>query len=295
MTQLPIGIIDIGSNSVRLVVYDPPYIGQSPYFNEKVQCGLGRDLGQTGRLHEGAVQSALKALTGFKALSDAMGLPELHAVGTAALRDASDGPAFVEKVRREIGIDIKVIDGTEEARLSALGVVQNFKKPKGVMGDLGGGSLELAVVGKETVTDMTSLPLGVLRVLSSGDPVSFIRDHLNTLPPAMLGKPNFYTVGGTWRAMAGVYYKSIGHPYERLMGKKIPLEAAVEFASHIAAMSPDTLMNTFKVEDRRAELMPTAALILKETLAKVQPKTLVISTSGLRDGVLFEILRNQNF
>lgn len=292
MNNLPIGIVDIGSNSVRLVVYDPPYLGQSPYFNEKIQCGLGRDIGKTGKLYPEAVAASLKALSGFKALADAMGLDRLYAVGTAALRDASDGAAFVETVRRDIGIDIKVIDGLEEARLSALGVVQNFKNPKGVMGDLGGGSLELAAVSKDGVTDMLSLPLGVLRVLSSDNPKDFIRSELEQLPPSIHDQPNFYTVGGTWRAMAGVYYKSIGHPYERLMGKKIPMESAIEFASKIADMTQNTLMNTYKVEDRRAELMPIAALILKETLMKLKPKTLVISTSGLRDGVLFEILKN---
>lgn len=295
MSNLPIGIVDIGSNSVRFVVYDPPYIGQSPYFNEKIQCGLGRDLGKTGKLYPDAVTASLKALTGFKALADAMGLENLYAVGTAALRDAADGPAFVETVKRDIGIDIQVIDGIEEARLSALGVIQNFKKPKGVMGDLGGGSLELATVSKDGVKDMLSLPLGVLRVLSSKNPKNFIKTELEKLPPSMHDKPNFYTVGGTWRAMAGVYYKSIGNPYERLMGKKIPVEAAIEFAGHIAAMTQETLMTTYKVEDRRAELMPIAALILKETLLKLKPKTLVISTSGLRDGVLFEILKDKSF
>jgi exopolyphosphatase/guanosine-5'-triphosphate,3'-diphosphate pyrophosphatase len=291
MTHLPIGIIDIGSNSVRLVVYDPPYIGQSPYFNEKVQCGLGRDLGTTGKLHPDGVTSSLKALTGFKALSDAMGLKDLHAVGTAALRDASDGPAFVEKVARDIGITIKVIDGEEEARLSALGVVQNFKNPKGVMGDLGGGSLELAVIKKDGIRDVLSLQLGVLRVLSTQDQKGYIKDELAKIPPSMLDQPNFYTVGGTWRALANIYYKDQGHPYERLMGKKIKAPAMIEFAEKIAGMSQSGLMETYKVEDRRAELMPMAALILKETLLRVNPKTMVVSTSGLRDGVLFEILK----
>lgn len=292
MTDLPIGIVDIGSNSVRLVVYDPPYIGQTPYFNEKIQSGLGRDLAKTGKLHPEGVESSLRALTGFKALADAMGLTTLHAVGTAALRDAQDGPDFVRTVRDTIGIDIKVIDGPEEARLSALGVIQNFKNPSGVMGDLGGGSLELALLDKTGVGETLSLQLGVLRVLGTPDQNAYIQEQLDKIPQAMMAQPNFYTVGGTWRAMAGVYYKSIGHPYERLMGKKIPVESAIEFSSKIAAMSQDTLMNTFRVEDRRAELMPIAALILKETLVKLMPQTLIISTSGLRDGVLFEILKN---
>lgn len=290
--QLPIGIIDIGSNSVRLVVYDPPYIGQSPYFNEKVQCGLGRDLGQSGRLHEGAVKSAIKALTGFKALADAMGLHTLHAVGTAALRDAEDGPAFVERVHNDIGINIKVIDGAEEARLSALGVVQNFKNPKGLIGDLGGGSLELAVIRKDGVRDVLSLQLGVLRVLSAPRKADYIYKQLSQIPQTMLNQPNFYTVGGTWRALANIYYKHHGHPYERLMGKKIKADVMSEFASMIAGMNQSGLMKTYKVEDRRAELMPMAARILVETLGVVKPKTVIVSTSGLRDGVLFEILKN---
>lgn len=293
MTNLPIGIIDIGSNSVRLVVYDPPYIGQSPYFNEKVQCGLGRDLGKTGQLHPEGAASALKTLTGFKALADAMGLKDLYAVGTAALRDAEDGPDFVKTVERHTGIIVNVIDGPEEARLSALGVVQNFKNPKGVMGDLGGGSLELALIKKDGVQEAMSLPLGVLRVLSAPDPQKFMKAQLADIPDSMVSQPNFYTVGGTWRALANIYYRHNGHPYERLMGKKIKASAMIEFAGMISGMDQEGLMNTYKVEDRRAELMPTAALILRETLKKLKPETLIVSTSGLRDGVLFEILKNR--
>ncbi|MCD8494138.1 MAG: hypothetical protein LRY39_01795 [Alphaproteobacteria bacterium] len=245
-------------------------------------------------MHPEGVTASLKALTGFKALADAMGLKELHAVGTAALRDATDGPDFVHKVSREIGIDIKVIDGEEEARLSALGVVQNFKNPKGIMGDLGGGSLELAVIKKDGVKDVLSLQLGVLRVLSMPKRKDYIKKELAKIPTSMLGQPNFYTVGGTWRALANIYYRDLGHPYERLMGKKIKAPTIIEFADQISRMNQISLMKAYKVEDRRAELMPMAALILKETLEKLDPKTLVVSTSGLRDGVLFDILKNRS-
>lgn len=289
----PIGIIDIGSNSVRLVVYDPPYIGQVPYFNEKVQCGLGRNIGKTGRLDENGRKAALDSLKGFKTLADAMGLETLHTVGTAALRDAEDGPEFIQEVLSETGIVINILDGNEEARLAALGVIQNFKNPKGIVGDLGGGSLELGLIQKKKVTDSFSMKLGVLRVLSEDNPSEYIDKILETLPGAMKGHKNFYTVGGTWRAMAHIYYKLKGHPYDRLMGKRIPADAMIAFTTMISAMPPEELMRDFNVEDRRSELMPTAATLLNRLLKALDTKTVIISTSGLRDGLLHQILEEK--
>ena len=139
----PFAVADVGSNSVRLVVYERLARAPLPLFNEKSMCGLGRGLAATGRLEAGAVECALRALRRFAHIAEAMGAETLDVVATEAVRRAANGPEFLEAARDACGTEIHVLSGTEEARTAAAGVAFGFFEPDGISGDLGGGGLAL--------------------------------------------------------------------------------------------------------------------------------------------------------
>ena len=158
----PVGVIDIGSNSVRLVVYEGLTRSLTPIFNEKVLAGLGREVLSTGLLAEDAVDKALAALVRFRALARGMRVGKQFAIATAACRDASNGREFIARAEKVIGVPITIVSGKREAELSALGVTSGFHKPDGLVGDLGGGSLELTDVHGARIKSGVTLPLGGL-------------------------------------------------------------------------------------------------------------------------------------
>ncbi len=288
-----VGIIDIGSNSIRLVIFEPPYSGERPIFNEKVQCGLGRDLEKTGKLHPGARESAMYALEGFHALSKAFQLDDLVVIGTAALRDAKDGADFVKEAKKKLGIDIRVISGDEEARYAALGVKAAFTDAKGIVGDLGGGSLELAKIGKSSVDETRiSLPIGVLRTMDHTDAKDFIKEHLSTIPKGLADHKNFYAVGGTWRALAAAYVREKKGPdasVSGLSGFKVDAKDLLKFSFEIASRTPEEIVAKYNLEHKRANMLPTAALIMHCVLKKLKSEKVIFSNSGLRDGILVDM------
>ena len=137
----PIGVIDIGSNSVRLVVYEGAVRSPTPLFNEKVLCGLGRSVATTGRLGAESIERALTALARFRAIARVLGVKNLRAIATAAVREAGDGREFIARGERAAGVAIQTLSGEREAELAAAGIEMGFRNPLGVAGDLGGGSL----------------------------------------------------------------------------------------------------------------------------------------------------------
>jgi exopolyphosphatase / guanosine-5'-triphosphate,3'-diphosphate pyrophosphatase len=165
----PVSVVDIGSNSVRLVVYEGLVRAPTVLFNEKVLCGLGKGLADSGRLNLKAVDNALAALRRFKALSHQAGATEMYVIATAAAREASNGPEFISQAEALLGVSIRVLSGREEAYYSALGVISAFYKPDGIAGDLGGGSLELVDVQDRQIGNGITLPLGGLRLSDMSD------------------------------------------------------------------------------------------------------------------------------
>src|ERR1700710_2073913 len=158
--EKPVAIIDIGSNSVRLVVYSGAKRIPSVIFNEKVLAGLGREIGEIG---EGAQARALAALDRFRLLIRQLGVVRTRVVATAAVREASNGDAFLTRVRR-LGSSPRILSGEEEGKRAGQGVLSAIPDADGIVGDLGGGSLELVEVKKGEIRDRASFPLGVLRV-----------------------------------------------------------------------------------------------------------------------------------
>ncbi len=291
-----IGVIDIGSNSIRLVVFERLERAPVALFNEKVMCGLGRRLEETGRLDNEAIQRALLNLNRFAALAAAMSVTRLEALATAAVRDAKNGPEFIREVARACKLQARVLDGAEEARLSALGVLSAEPAADGAMGDLGGGSLELVGLKGGQLGRHATLPLGPLRMIHGADPgrrrlKEAVERQLETLD--WLGEVegrNFYPVGGAWRALARVHMEQTGHPLHVIHDYELRWNDAEEFLQLVSRLSPNSLSKMYGVSRRRHETLPYAALLMLVLARAMKPKRIVFSAFGLREGWLYDLL-----
>lgn len=282
----PIAVIDIGSNSVRLVVYEHPYIGEHPVFNEKVLCGLGQDLEQTGALNPLAKFRAMHTLTGFMALVQAMEIEDVVAIATAAIRDASDGPDFAVQIKEKLGLSINVISGEDEAEFAAMGVLAAFPKASGVVADLGGGSLELARIKEGEIYEKTSLPLGVLRIMGQSNPDKFIDRHIEKISTIFRDHRDFYVIGGTWRVLGYAKIMASGKKMADVHGYKMNADKLREFALDCIDKDAAHFVKTYHFEQRRSEMLPTSARLMSRLLPALKVKNVIVSTSGLRDGLL---------
>jgi len=295
-----VGVIDIGSNSVRLVVYEELTRSLAPIFNEKVLCGLGRAVQTTGLLGESEVAKALTALRRFHALCKLMKVGRLYAIATAACRDATNGPAFIAKAERICGVNIEVLPGAREAKLSALGVVSGVHKPDGIVGDLGGGSLELIDVRGHRVRSGVTLPLGGLALQDSSQKsikkaVRIVRTTIAGVPQLLEGKGRtFYAVGGTWRALARIHILQSGYPLRVMHGYSLPAVSALDFARRLRKLvSSNMLADVETVTEARRPLLAYAALVLEYIILTAKPETVTFSSFGVREGLLFEMLPEQ--
>ena len=287
-------VVDIGSNTVRLVVYGEPARAPSTWVNEKVVARLGRDLEATGEIPEEGFDIALPALQRYAMILDNLRMESVEVVATAAVRDAANGPAFVDRAANA-GLVPRVLTGEEEARASAMGVLGAFPDAHGVVCDLGGGSLELVSVAGGDSHDGHSLPLGTLRLPA-------LRDHgeqaFDERVRSCIGEAGWagrhpgplYMVGGTWRAFAAWAMQKLDYPIDDPHGFELPVEQARDFAKAVAAEAPDTLADLSGVASSRSEALPHAAALLAIMLEELDPDSLVFSSWGLREGVLFEQL-----
>jgi exopolyphosphatase/guanosine-5'-triphosphate,3'-diphosphate pyrophosphatase len=292
-----VAVIDIGSNSVRLVVYESLTRSLVTLFNEKALCGLGREVQSTGLLAEDAVTKALTALRRFRALCRVMKVDRVYAIATAAARDASNGPAFIAAAEQICGCAIQIISGPREAKLSALGVVSGVHRPDGLVGDLGGGSLELIDVKGNTVRQGVTLPLGSLALqdASQKSPKRAERIVKTALLDvaqlkAATGR-NFYAVGGTWRALARLHIIQSGYPLKVMHGYTITAADALSFARRLRRLATaNILANIEAIAEARQPLLVYAALVLEHIIRVGKPKNIVFSTYGVREGLLYEML-----
>ena len=295
-----VAVIDIGSNSVRLVVYQAMERSLISVFNEKTLCGLGREVQSTGLLAPDAVAKALTALRRFHALCKIQKVGRVHAIATAACRDATNGPDFIAKAERICGVDIKILSGPEEARFSALGVISGVHKPDGIVGDLGGGSLELIDVRGHRVRGGVTLPLGTLALQdlshkSLKRAERIVEGELSELPKLKAGRGRtFYAVGGTWRALARIHIIQSEYPLRVMHGYSIPAAEALDFVRRLRRLAAtDMLANIEAVSEARRPLLTYAALVLEYIIRVVRPKTIVFSTFGVREGLLYSMLPEQ--
>lgn len=291
------GIIDIGSNSVRLVICEVMGASILQTFNEKVMAGLGEGVPKTGQLSPKGVEAALKALSRYRAILRALNVETYQAVATAAVRMASDGDAFLKQAGKVLGRPIRLLSGEDEARLSARGVDLSIHDPVGLIGDLGGSSLEFKRIGLENGPEVgESLMLGPLAL---GDLVSDpkelrkrIRDTLKTSEVLNGAKGRFYAVGGAWRAFGRLVMEMDKYPLQVLQGFQVN-DGQVARAAKLCI---DSLSNAAArqqietIDKRRAKHFPMAAILIEEILAHSALEGVTISAAGVREGVLHDLL-----
>ena len=286
------GVVDIGSNSIRLVVFDRLTRVPIALFNEKVLCGLGRGLETTGRLNATGVEMALAHLTRFVTIGRAMEVGRLDLLATAAVRDAANGREFVAEVERRCGIPVSILSGEEEARLSALGVVAGVPDADGLMGDLGGGSLELVELNKGELGRHVTLPLGPLRLMVAAEDREAARDIVDRQFGALdwlgnLKGRTFYPVGGAWRTLARIHIEQNHYPLHVIQQYQIGRRDAEDLVRVLSRLGKRSIAS---LPRRRAESLPYASIVLERLLRLVRPERIVFSAYGLREGHLYNQL-----
>jgi exopolyphosphatase/guanosine-5'-triphosphate,3'-diphosphate pyrophosphatase len=295
LDRAPYGIIDIGSNSVRLVVYDQLGRAPLPRFNEKSFCRLAEGLADTGLIASEGFRRTVEAVRRFRAIADAMKVTRLDATATEAVRRAANGQDLVETISAEAEVAVRILSGAEEARYATLGVISGFFRPVGVVGDMGGGSLEIAEALDDRVGERSvSLPLGALPVEAllsdKGTAKRTIDALLKEGLPAALSHPTFFAVGGGWRTFAKAQMIAAGAPVQVVHGYRIAATEARAFAKSILRLSPAKLAELPGVPRRRVRTFPAAAMMLDRVLKHLSPQYVVFSALGLREGWLYSQL-----
>ena len=286
-------IVDIGSNSVRMVVYDQLGRAPLPRYIEKSLCRLGDGLAQTGAIAPEGFRRTVEALRRFRAIADAMGVSRIDVTATEAIRRASNGKELAAAITAASGLPVRILEGIEEAKFSALGVISGFFRPVGLMGDMGGGSLEVAEAIDDHVGEhWTSLPLGALPVealLAEGTSEAkrridaLLAEHL----PASLRQPVFYAVGGGWRSLAKIHMTMEKAPVPVVHGYRLETAELRRFAKSLLKMSPSKLASLPGIAERRVRTLPAAAMALDRVLKRLAPERVVFSALGLREGWLY--------
>ena len=288
-----VGVVDVGSNSVRMVVFDGAARSPAYFYNEKIMCGLGKGLAETGKLNpEGRVR-AISALKRFALLAAGMNIPPLTVVATAATREAEDGPAFQAEVLAATGLKLWVIDGDEEARLSAQGVLLGWPEARGIVCDIGGNSMELARIGGGKVTKRLSTPLGPFRLqqVPGGlkEHKSHIRQVLKGAQAEMKSEgEHLYLVGGSWRTIARLDMERRGYPLTVLHEYRMSPKNIIDTLDWIDTSDLAVLRAKTGTSAERMELVPLAAEVLREVVTTLKPADINVSAYGIREGLLYE-------
>src|SRR6185295_9631074 len=288
----PVAVVDIGSNSVRLVIYEAESRAASTLHNEKSICGIGRDMVTTGKLHSEGCAMALEALARFKMLADGLNATVREAVATAAARDATNGAEFVRRAEAAWGAPVRVLLGEDEARIAAEGVIAGIPQADGLVADLGGGSLDMVSVRGGKTGAASSLPFGPLRLMdgAKGDADKarrIVDEGLAQLDLRGMKERSLYAVGGIWRSFARVDMEATEYPLHVLQEYEIPCNRALRLCKVLSGLSRKSVEKMKVVSKRRAESLPYGAIVLERLLLATDLKSVVISAYGLREGLLY--------
>jgi exopolyphosphatase/guanosine-5'-triphosphate,3'-diphosphate pyrophosphatase len=287
-------VIDVGSNSVRLVIYRLDGRAIWTVYNEKALAGLGRDLPTTGRLSPDGVEVALTAIRRFRALLDGWRAEDVTAAATAAVREAADGPAFLKRVREETGLVVRVLTGEEEARYAALGVIAGQPDAQGVVGDLGGSSLELVLLNGAGPEEGATLPLGPF-ALGAPRPLDLDRTR-RVIESALAPYANrfatrdFHAVGGAWRNLALFHMELADYPLHVAHQYEMSRADALNVSRLVARQSRASLERMQGLSKKRIETLPYSAVVLEELIERLGVERVTISAFGVREGLLLEAM-----
>ncbi|MDA7426738.1 Ppx/GppA family phosphatase [Thalassococcus lentus] len=288
-----VGVVDIGSNSVRLVVFNGAARSPAYFYNEKIMCGLGEGMRETGRLNPEGKERARSALARFKLLAESMELPLLSIVATAAMREAEDGESFRKELEAETGLTIYVIDGEEEARLSAQGVLLGWPGSFGLVCDIGGSSMELAEIQGGEVGKRITSALGPLKFkdLDGGAHAraDYVAAEMASLKEHMGSqRDRLFLVGGSWRALARIDMERRGYPLHVLHEYRMDAQAVRDTIAFVQDQDLEQLRSVCGISSSRMALVPYACEVLGPLIDTFRPKDIAISSYGIREGMLYE-------
>lgn len=288
-------IIDIGSNSIRLVVYQGPARLPAILFNEKVMAGLGKGLAETGKLPREAIATATQALERFAAVAREMEVSSLRTVATAAVRDAANGKVLLDGAKR-IGLTVETLSGEQEAMGAGMGVLSAIPEADGIVGDLGGGSLELVRVRNGEISERVSFPLGVLRIaaLRAKGKGAIDRRVAKLLDQSGWdgkgkGLP-LYLVGGSWRSLARLDMHLQRYPLPIIQQYAMSPAQVTRLVRTLSHVDKATLKLVPGISSQRAPMLNDAAALLAALLRHLKSDRTIVSSFGLREGLLYEAL-----
>ncbi len=292
----PFAVVDIGSNSVRLVIYEGLKRSANALYNEKTICAIGRNMVRTGQLDGEGIALALEALSRFRRLSEGYGIRRCEAVATAAARDAQNGRAFIRRAEAALGCTIEILSGEDEARIAAEGVLAGIPNADGLTADLGGGSLDMVTVRDGKIGEAATLPFGPLRLMDTaednlGKARNIVDKQLErlALTGGLKGRA-LYAVGGIWRTLARVDMDEQKYPLHVLHHYAIPSARALKLCKVISGLSRKSIERMPSVPKRRADALPYGALVMERLIQVANLSEVVISAYGLREGVHFRHL-----
>ncbi len=292
LKQAKLAVIDIGSNSIRMLIYDDFSSSRVPFFNEKAVCELGKNLDKSRKLHKSGVEYAYRVLKRFSEILNVSKISNVKIIATAVLREATDAQPFVENIETLFKKKIEILSGEEEALCSAEGVKIGFDNVDGLVADLGGGSLELARVENGDITNKTSLPLGVLRLLNN--PIVKKRNLSKYIKKLLrdekwLSKKKFenlYLVGGTWRALFKLHLFQNEYPVHIIHQYSVNYDTISKFVEKISSFNKAKLKTVEYISKSRTPYLPYSSIILGEIMNVTNPKNVICSISGIREGSL---------
>lgn len=289
----PMAVVDIGSNSIRLVIFDRVGNALVPILNQRVFCALGRGLDTGDSIEPEAMREAVRTVARFARLIEEFGVEEPEYIATAAVRDACNGARLVRDIEEACGARVRILDGLEEARLAALGVSAGMPGATGVMGDLGGGSLELVELVEGRIGERITLPLGTMRMESRYREAR--EEALRQLRDAIAGvewlgagpREHFYPVGGTWRALARLHMARHAHPLHIIHDYALAPGRLAKFARSVSRRPPSAFDEVADLDRRRARHLPYASALLVELLEAIRPRRVRFCSTGVREGAVY--------
>ncbi|WP_328517731.1 Ppx/GppA phosphatase family protein [Devosia algicola] len=291
----PVAVLDIGSNSVRLVVYERHARSLTPLYNEKAACALGRGMATSGKLADDNMERALTAIKRFALVVRLMRVGKVHVLATSAVREATNRDAFVAEVEAIMDNPVNVLSGEQEAHFAALGVVAGIPEFSGLIGDLGGGSLELSTIADRTDTNGETHELGVIRLQDDSDrspskAADIVRDRLkrSKLDVESVGG-RFCAIGGTWRSLAKLHQVLRGYPLHMVQHYSVPANDMKSLCAEIIE-GGKSYTGSENVSSSRRDLVPYGAAVLGELLKRGKFDNVVFSALGVREGYLFGML-----
>jgi exopolyphosphatase / guanosine-5'-triphosphate,3'-diphosphate pyrophosphatase len=288
-----VGVVDVGSNSVRMVIFDGAARSPAYFYNEKILCGLGAGLPETGHLNPEGKRRALAALKRFQAIARGLKIKPLTVVATAAMREARDGPEFAREIEQETGLKLWVIDGLEEARLSAQGVLLGWPEADGLVCDIGGSSMELAIVRDGDVGKRMSSALGPLKLQNIPGGRKGLKSHiagiLDELAEEMgTGHKRIYLVGGSWRVIARLDMERRNYPLHVLHEYRMSPKDISQTVKWIGEQDLQDMRHRTGTSAARMALVPAACEVLRQLTRRFKPRDVAVSSYGIREGMLYE-------